>query len=162
MNEPGFQLWIGCKKRDGTDELVCPGGSNGVPTFTFWADVSAATGTHDPCARMTGENGKWNDCRCDREFYAACEMRVSPRSYCLQADADGRFTPQCLLHHDIKNLTVTGIPGCGQACWAEPQCHSFNIWKQPGKETICQLNSAVSTLSEEDFKPVPSCTFFKI
>ena len=108
------------------------------------------------------DDGKWGDRICALEKFVACEMHVNPRSYCLQADADGRFTPQCLLHHDIKNLTVTGIPGCGQACWAEPQCHSFNIWKQPGKETICQLNSAVSTLSEGDIKLVTGCTLFTL
>ena len=111
---------------------------------------------------MAGKyEGKWGDKECDPVKFTACEMKdVSNPVYCLTADDEGRFIPQCLLNHDIKNLTANGIIGCGQACLAEPRCHSFNLW-QLGK--ICQLKYA-SRLEADvtDFISVDGCSHFSL
>ncbi|XP_071808091.1 snaclec bothroinsularin subunit beta-like [Asterias amurensis] len=155
-----FQLWIGCKK-DLTNpgHLSCPG-KKVDSDYTNWKG-SRYNDEGQDCVRMRQKNdGKWGDYFCNGTFFAACEMRVPRPVYCLTADDDGRFTHQCLLNHDIKNLTAKGVIGCGQACWAEPRCHSFNHWQQ-GK--LCQLNNA-SRLEADvtDFKNKEGCSFFEL
>ncbi|XP_071784473.1 snaclec bothroinsularin subunit beta-like [Asterias amurensis] len=160
IEEDDFQLWIGCKK-DLTNpgQLSCPG-KKVDSNYTSWRKNTYRDEGQD-CIRMqSNHNGKWGDDSCNHPFFAACEMRVPPPMYCLTADVDGRFTPQCLLNHDIKNLTTKGVIGCGQACWAEPRCHSFNLWQQ-GK--ICQLNDASRMEADiTDFKNMTGCSFFEL
>ncbi|XP_071808024.1 snaclec bothrojaracin subunit beta-like [Asterias amurensis] len=154
-----FQLWIGCKKGlTNYRQLNCFGREVDFDYTNWRHDYDDDDGQY--CIRMKQNNGKWSDKVCSYAFFAACEMRVPRPVYCLTADDDGRFTPQCLLNHDIKNLTAKGVIGCGHACWAEPRCHSFNLWQQ-GK--ICQLNNA-SRLEADvtDFKNIEGCSFFEL
>ncbi|XP_071808012.1 snaclec 3-like [Asterias amurensis] len=155
-----FELWIGCKK-----DLTNPGklsypGKKVDSDYTNWEENHIDV-IDQHCIRMrTGSNGKWNDFDCSATFFAACEMRVPRPVYCLTADDDGSFTSQCLLNHDIKNLTAKGVIGCGQACWAEPRCHSFNLWQQ-GK--MCQLNNVSRKEADvTDFKNVEGCSFVEL
>ena len=107
--------------------------------------------------------GKWGDDVCSLAKFAVCEMRVSHLTYCQQACSDWRSIPRCLLNHEIKKVTTTGVIGCGQACWAEPRCHSFNLWQWFEKGKICQLNSASSLEADvADFKYVENCYFYEL
>ncbi|XP_033645313.1 snaclec mucrocetin subunit beta-like [Asterias rubens] len=158
IEEGDFELWIGCKEnRTNPRQLSCPG-KKVDSDYTNWRK-GCCRGSDD-CVRMLSNSGDWDDCPCSATFFAACEMRVPHPVYCLTADDDGLFTSRCLLNHDIKNLTAKGVVGCGQACWAEPRCHSFNLWQQ-GK--ICQLNNA-SRLEAgvADFKNIEGCSFFEL
>ncbi|XP_071788414.1 snaclec stejaggregin-A subunit beta-2-like [Asterias amurensis] len=155
-----FVIWIGCKKeKTNPSQLSCPGkivDSDYTNWYRGYYDAK-----DEDCIRMQQiYNGKWADQDCSITHFAACEMRVPHPIHCMAADDDGRFTSQCLLNHDIENLTAKGVIGCGQACWAEPRCHSFNLWKQ-GK--ICQLNNA-SRLEADvtDFKNMEGCSFFEL
>ena len=138
--ESGLQVWIGC--RDPNSVLTCYGESQ--TSFPWNVNIRLS---HDDqeCLRMTEiYDGGWADYYCDAYFFVACEMRLPYRSYCSQADASGRLGGRCLLNHGIKNLTaVGGVLGCGEACWAEPRCHSFNLW-QSDQGSMCQLNDATS------------------
>ncbi|XP_033643056.1 asialoglycoprotein receptor 1-like [Asterias rubens] len=153
-------LWIGCKKDlMNPGQLSCPG-KKVDSNYTNWRKNTYRHEGQDCIIMQSNHKGKWGDGTCKHTVFAACEMRVPPPMYCLTADVDGRFTPQCLLNHDIKNLTTKGVIGCGQACWAEPRCHSFNLWQQ-GKK--CQLNDA-SRLEADvtDFKNMKGCSFFEL
>ena len=109
-------------------------------------------------------HGQWGDVSCKELYFAACEMRVSRRVYCLPSDADGRFTSQCLLNHHIKNLTTTGVTECGRACWVEPRCHAFNLWQRANNaKKICQLNSESQLEADvSDFQKIVDCAYFKL
>ena len=156
-----FELWIDCRKAGNTRQLACPGKEGGSYYYTNWAD-GEYQGTNEDCIRMRpDQDGKWADIYCTSAMFAACEMQHDSHPvYCLTADANGRFTPQCLLNNEIKNLTAEGVIGCGQACWAEPRCHSFNIWQQ-GK--ICQLNDETRLKADvSDFQYVEDCYSFDL
>ena len=107
--------------------------------------------------------GCLGDKECDVNWYVACEMRLPRLSYCSQADASGCFGGRCLLDHGIKNLTaVGGVLGCGEACWAEPRCHSFNLW-QSDQGSMCQLNDPTSLQADvTDFKMAEDCYFYAL
>ena len=107
--------------------------------------------------------GAWGDKKCDVNFFVACEMHLPPRLFCSQADASERLGGRCLLDHGIKNLTaVGGVLGCGEACWAEPRCHSFNLW-QSDQGSMCQLNDATSLQADiTDFKMAEDCYFYDL
>ncbi|XP_038057558.1 perlucin-like protein [Patiria miniata] len=158
-----LELWIGCKDVDNTGQLTCLGVQD-RPQFTNWNGGNPHHHQDQDCIRMAEKyGGNWGDSGCQSKKFASCEMRVSHRSYCLQADADGRFTPQCLLNHEIKNLTAAGVIGCGQACWAEPRCHSFNLWQKGDDKKVCQLNNASSIEADPAFlKKVESCNVFDL
>ena len=158
--DTNFELWIACQKDGNTGQLACPGKEDGS-YYTNWDDKQYQ-GTEEDCIRMRpDQEGKWADLFCTSAIFAACEMpHDSHPVYCLRADANGRFTPKCLLNHEIKNLTAEGVNGCGQACWAEPRCHSFNLWQQ-GK--ICQLNDATRLdANVSDFQYVEDCYSFDL
>ena len=155
-----MELWIGCKDNDHDAEVECFSRSGFITNYTNWANDKVLNRGED-CIKMSEKyDGKWGDDECSLHKFVACEMRVPHPVYCLTADNGRRFTPQCLLNHDIKNLTAKGVIGCGQACWAEPRCHSFNLW-QLGK--ICQLNYA-SRLEADvtDFISVDGCSHFSL
>ena len=158
-----LELWIGCATMKHSKRFVCSGGQVELD-HTSWGRGEPSRGLGEDCVRMTeGFGGKLGDTNCHAVKFVACEIHVSPRMYCLEADAAGRLTPQCLLNHEIKNLTVTGVQGCGHACWAEPRCHSFNIWGQAAKNIICQFNNASSLEADvSDFKHLENCHFFDL
>ncbi|XP_071808018.1 snaclec 3-like [Asterias amurensis] len=150
-------LWIGCNVFNTNKQLTCSGVDVKLKFDNWFEGEPNEVTAH--CIRMASKYGsKWGDTDCNNVNFAACEMRV-PRPVCLTADDDGRFASQCLLNHDIKNLTAMGVIGCGQACWAEPRCHSFNLWQQ-GK--ICQLNNATRKADVSDFKKVNDCSYFEL
>ncbi|XP_038045951.1 low affinity immunoglobulin epsilon Fc receptor-like [Patiria miniata] len=158
----GLDMWIGCKDIYNNGSLSCFG-VNGDPVYKNWKNkYFEQNNVNHRCVRMA-KNGNWRDTSCSYLKYAACEMRVSRRSYCLQADADGRFTHQCLLNHEIKNLTAAGVIGCSQACWAEPRCRSFNLWQKGDDKKVCQLNNATRSEAEvTDLKYVKNCNLFEL
>ena len=156
-----MDLWIGCIDVNSTGNLMCLGRR---PDFTYWGNDKPHTDAGQDCVRMHGNrDGRWGDNACHKLKFVACEMRVSPRLYCLLADTAEHVTSRCLLNHDIKNLTTTGVIGCGQACWAEPRCRSFNFKRQAAKTRICQLNSASSLEADAtDLMHVENCNFFDL
>ncbi|XP_071807017.1 snaclec agkisacutacin subunit A-like [Asterias amurensis] len=153
-------LWIGCRRVQEADTVCSDNNNNNNLQFKNWAQGQPDKGNEE-CIRMAHTfGGKWGDSNCTLDKFAACEMSVPEPEYCLTAEDYGRFTPQCLLNHDIKNLTANGVIGCGQACWAEPRCHSFNLW-QKGK--ICQLNNASRLQADvADIKIIEGCSFFEL
>ena len=152
-------VWIGCKSGYQTENFTCSGITQ-ASIFTNW--VSEFREIESSCAYMSNaHNGKWYNNDCSTKLFVVCEMsRQLVHVYSLTMAADGRVKPQCLYGHEIKNVTAKGVIKCGDACWAEPRCRSFNLW-QGGQPEICQLNDA--TLLESDKEDViydDECNYF--
>ena len=129
-------LWIGCTIFN--QALSCLGETD---IFTKWGGEGIPNEPQKKCV-YKGPNDRGNlfSADCNELKFAMCETPSVP-VYCVSLGGDGRVTSQCLQGHEIKNLTVKGVSECGQACWAEPRCRSFNLW-QGGRDQICQLNDA--------------------
>ena len=101
---------------------------------------------------------------CNIMRLVVCEMQSSKthaQAYCVSLGADGRVGPQCLHGHEIKTLPVTGVSECGQACWAEPRCRSFNLQLR-GPAKICQLNKATRLEAGADYTVEKKCVHFDL
>ena len=143
-NGENCALRIGCAVQK--EGLICHGQTR-APVFTYWStDLGQAE-----CVSMSAYyDGKWKYSSCSNKQFVVCEMpRHRVHVYCLTMAADGRVKPQCLHGYEIKNVTAKGVIECGDACWAEPRCRSFNLW-QGGQHEICQLNNATLLESDED------------
>ena len=159
--EESVGIWIGCKDPyNDADRLECPGDEGGQ-SFTNWAD-NGLSSLREKCLRLSGiHDGKLADLPCDFSKYLVCEMRASPRvSFSMPPALNGSYERTCLSNHDIKILPVTADADCALACWAEPRCHSFNLWQSEGSMS-CQLNDATRLQADaDDFQPSGSCTFY--
>ncbi|XP_071808022.1 snaclec bothrojaracin subunit beta-like [Asterias amurensis] len=136
-----LQLWINCYRYD--DESFICSGYEGTSYFRNWGVAEPSNQPNEVCVRMADTfEGKWGDRLCHVYYFVACEM--SALSYgCRQSSPRYIHVPQqCLLNHQIKSYPVKESIGCGLACWAEPLCRSFNLWKQADNKTSCQLNHA--------------------
>ena len=145
MNEfdqtPGTSLWIGCNDIEEEGKWQhCP--LNGeTKGYENWADGEPNNMPQSDCVKMwdTG-NGQWDDTLCSRkDEYAVCERHVKNTLVSTtQTDIIGRLTPQCLLHHAMKELMGNGVASCGKSCRSHPRCHSFKLMEQdcpPGNKT---------------------------
>ncbi|XP_071789715.1 L-selectin-like [Asterias amurensis] len=73
---------------------------------------------------------QWDDTDCYDPKYAICERHVSTPVSTTLPGINGRLTPQCLLHHAMKELMGNGVVSCGKSCRSHPRCHSFNLIEQ--------------------------------
>ncbi|XP_038047384.1 C-type lectin domain family 4 member D-like [Patiria miniata] len=153
-------LWIGCDIVDGNRR--CAGRQNANSVYTNWA----SDGGNDRIGQFCIAKGPYQDGElylsdCYARKCVMCEMPCVVPSYCASLGTDGRVAP-CLHGHEIKNLTVQGVSECGQACWAEPRCRSFNLW-QGGPAKTCQLNDVTSNeVSADNLTEQGKCTFFEL
>ena len=96
---------------------------------------------------------------------AVCEMPASAvPCYQTLTGPDGRVSRRCLRDHTVKNLTVSGLLGCAEACRHDPRCYSFNLWQDDGgKEQTCQLNDVSRQEADRtDFRVTDNCYFFDL
>ena len=158
---PVRHLWIGCEISD--RNLKCPGEVDPTDIFANWSPTESLNDVSGKkCIRKGGySEGLLFYDDCNKRMFAICEMQ-SVSVYCVSPGADGRMTPQCLLGHEIKKLTVKGVSECGQACRAEPRCRSFNLW-QGGPPKICQLNNVTRhAVSDRGFAKLGNCFYFDL
>ncbi|XP_071806447.1 snaclec agglucetin subunit alpha-2-like [Asterias amurensis] len=151
------RMWIGCNMTSGNLKCI---GVDGDPAYKNW-DTDQPN-LQDGCVRMTDKNadGKWRNAGCSGSKYFACEMAVP----CGRAAMQFSLVPQsCLFNHLIKSYPVKESIGCGLACWAEPLCCSFNLWKQAGDSKMCQLNNATLLNADDvtDIKNEDNCFFYE-
>ncbi|XP_038047383.1 snaclec A11-like [Patiria miniata] len=137
-------LWIGCDVDDGNQR--CVGGkphTNVTNEYTNCGNNHTSAASPDRCCLAIRGNvhGTLIKRNCNQRKFVMCEMPHFVPSYCVSLGADGRVARRCLHGHEIKKLTVQGVLECGQACWAERRCRSFNLW-QGGLVKTCQLNNA--------------------
>ncbi|XP_038075390.1 perlucin-like protein [Patiria miniata] len=166
MVEGAEGLWIGCTDAAQEGVWMCGGQA---AQYTDWAVDFPSVNDEMNCARITVYNkGRWrHDVPCDiinDRKSAACEMPVfaAPAYHTFSGPA-GRVPQQCLLHHDIKNLTVKGVLACGWACRADPRCRSFNLWQNSKREKTCQLNDVTRLGADRiDFAAVNDCYYFDL
>ncbi len=152
-------LWIGCKHQGGN--VTCLGQTQ-EPQFTYWNKYQPTKDQR--CILMSEQNqGKWQyDVLCTSHKLVVCEMHRQVHVYSLTMASDGRVKTRCLRDHNIKSVAVKGVIECGEACWAEPRCRSFNLW-QGGPPKICQLNNATILESDEgDAIYDDKCNYFEL
>ncbi|XP_033645334.1 snaclec convulxin subunit alpha-like [Asterias rubens] len=142
ISRSDLQLWINCYRDSNKQPFICSG-YDGILSFRNWDDGEPSDLFNEECARMAKSiGGRWADGYCDSKYFVACEMSAFAYG-CRQSSRRYKHIPQqCLLNHQIKSYPVKESIGCGQACWAEPLCRSFNLLKQDGIKPICQLNHA--------------------
>ncbi|XP_038053126.1 low affinity immunoglobulin epsilon Fc receptor-like [Patiria miniata] len=146
MDETGaasdkLQLWIGCRKTNGR-HLTCEG-ETVYHDYTDWGDGEPSNGKNEDCVRISEDfGGHWGDRICKVLYFAACEMKAALAGHCRLPTRFIHVPQMCLLNHEIKSFQVGGFERCGFACWAEPLCHSFNLFEETDGVMICQLNHA--------------------
>ena len=157
----GRPLWIGCDIVHGN--LRCVGEQKANTVYTTWLRGFYKKNDNHVCVTMgLWSVGHFYAVRCSLNRFVICEMPYLVPTYCTSLGPDGRIARRCLHGHDIKNLTATGVSECGQACWAEPRCRSFNLW-QGGPGTTCQLNNATrNKVSPGTFYEQGRCTYFTL
>ncbi|XP_071789631.1 perlucin-like protein [Asterias amurensis] len=128
--KPDTSLWFGCNdiEEEGNWQH-CPlkGENNG---YENWAIGEPNNIPESDCVKMWyTRNGLWDDTQCSREDeYAVCEQHVkTPSVPTTLPDINGRLTPQCLLHHAMRELMGNGVVSCGKSCRSHPLCYSFNL-----------------------------------
>ncbi|XP_038072959.1 perlucin-like protein [Patiria miniata] len=159
-------FWIRCTDAAQDSVWLCDGQP---PVYTNWHSGFPNTDKRGNCASLYAYN-RYNEWRwvdnisCLRERFAACEMLASSvPAYHTFTGPDGRVPQRCLLHHDIRNLTVEGVLACGWACRAEPRCRSFNLWQSSKREKMCQLNDVTGLVADDTiFKITNDCYFFDL
>ena len=70
------------------------------------------------------------------------------------SDADGKFTSQenyKLMGHKITQYKVREEFVCASYCLRTCRCQSFNVWKRPDGQYLCQLNNATEKEFPDDF-----------
>ncbi|XP_071789717.1 perlucin-like protein [Asterias amurensis] len=136
MNEfdqtPDTSLWIGCNDIEEEGKWQpCPlkGNNKG---YQNWANGEPNNGGDSDCGQMwLALNGQWDDNQCSYPYVnAVCKQHVSTPVSTTLPDINGRLTPQCLLHHAMKELMGNGVTSCGKSCRSHPRCHSFNLMEQ--------------------------------
>ena len=157
-------LWLGCKYEG--EMLVCDDQST-EPDFIdhIWAPDPYNYLGYGECVLMALKfNGTWQHFICNSANFVVCEMKQQqPYTYTLVAGNDGRFTPQCLRHHAIRSVPAKGVIGCGEACWDEPLCRSFNLW-QGSQHGVCQLNNATHLIKtgRDNVISDKECIYFEL
>ncbi len=133
-----------------------------TPLFIYWSIDQPTFENECVFMSLVGKGG-WKDRKpCSQRKSVLCKMPRHIHIYSLTMTSDGRVKPQCLRGHEIKNMTVKGVVECGEACWAEPRCRSFNLG-QRGPPKICQLNNATIIESDEgDVVYDDQCNYFEI
>ncbi|XP_033627303.1 hepatic lectin-like [Asterias rubens] len=132
----GAELWIGCNDIEEEGKWQdCPlkGETNG---YENWGIGEPSYGGDSDCGHIWQD--QWDDTDCYYPKYAICERHVSTPVSTTQTDINGRLTPQCLLHHAMKELMGNGVASCGKSCRSHPRCHSFKLMEQdcpPGNKT---------------------------
>ena len=123
-----LQLWINCYRYD-NERFNCSS-YEGTSSFSNWKDGEPTNGLNDDCVRMAGNaGGKWADGVCHVDYFVACEMSALAYGCGRSSRHYNDVHKKCLLNHRIKSYSVKESIGCGLACWAEPLCRSFNLWK---------------------------------
>ena len=162
VGETSCGLWIGCKT-DLNLKLTCVDRLQGS-SFKYWVEhFSQYTGRHNNCVFLSKVNGgRWqSDVVCDHARFTVCEMPRRIKLYSFTMSADGRVQHRCLHGHEIKKVSVNGLIECGEACWAEPQCRSFNLRRGGGASKICQLNNAtIGESGGDDVSSDKMCNYF--
>ncbi|XP_038073062.1 tetranectin-like protein [Patiria miniata] len=91
-------LWIGCSGTEDEGRWMQAGGSGRECTYFNWAEERPRNGSRvGVCTAMkNGEDGLWNDLACSKRRHVICEKpsAPTPKMFCLQADANGRFTAE--------------------------------------------------------------------
>ena len=136
------KVWIGCNDLRQFGSWECFADQTKKPNFTNWANSEPTVTDTQRCIRLSTNAGYWANMQCSGQFHAMCELQIFKPVFCLPIVSDGRVKSPCLHGQEIESYPVTGVLQCGQACWAEPRCRSFNLWQQDGDEQICQLNNA--------------------
>ena len=162
----GSEVWIGCRKKQGTWHCIEHDGQ--VVTFTGWDDGESnnnGSGEDEFCARMRFHDGSWWDGKCTNNYKAICETSpdTDVHSYCTMADDNGRILSRCLTGHAITELPLKGVIACGSACRDEPRCRSFNVRHgSHGTGKACQLNDKTRQEATHDFVEMANCYYFDL
>ncbi|XP_071789713.1 hepatic lectin-like [Asterias amurensis] len=125
----GAELWIGCNDIEEEGKWQdCPltGETNGYENWGI-GEPSDQEKRYN-CGQVWRD--QWDDTNCYYSRYAICERHVSTPVSTTLPDINGRLTPQCLLHHAMKEINGNGGASCGKFCRSHPRCHSFNLTEQ--------------------------------
>ncbi|XP_022106831.1 snaclec stejaggregin-A subunit beta-3-like [Acanthaster planci] len=153
-------LWIGCDIVN--NNLRCVGEQSENNVYTNWYSGHPKKSGHFCVSKGGWGDGYQKSESCTINKFAICEMPRLASTYCTSLRPDGRMARWCLHGYEIKNVTVKAVSECGQACWAEPQCRSFNLW-QGGLAKTCQLNRATrNEVSSDAFCEQGLCTYFDL